>query len=89
MRRNQHTTNLKRQMQGAPPHMRWASSGAHKEWQKAVSDGNMPQAQALWNDNVIHAPQVAQTRRKTYSRSGRQQVQTLSLPQQIAQVARR
>lgn len=89
MKRNQHTTSLTRQMQGDPPHMRWALSGAHKEWQKAVAAGNLEQAQALWNDFVIHAPQVAQTRRKTYSRSGRQQVQTLSLPQQIARAARR
>ena len=88
MKHNQHTTNMRRQMQGDPPHIRWASSGAHKEWQKAVADGNMPQAQALWNEHVIHAPQVVRGQRKTYSRSGRQQAPVLSMAQQIARAGR-
>lgn len=88
MKHNQHTTNLTRQMQGDPPHIRWASSGAHKEWQKAVADGNMPQAQALWNEHVIHAPQVVRGQRKTYSRSGRQPAPVLSMAQQIARAGR-
>lgn len=87
MRRNQHTTNMKRQMQGDPPHTRWSLSETHKEWQKAVASGNIEQAQLLWNAGISYAPQVKPMSRKAYNRAARQR-QAASLPQLITAKAR-
>jgi hypothetical protein len=49
MKRNKHTTNTKRQMQGDPPHQHWVSNAAQRAWQKAATE----QARQLLADGVV------------------------------------